>query len=146
MNLKASAVALLALALCACNTNEKATPVSSWEGGAKFERGTVTAVADIGEPMKDKQVQIEGTVHGVCQGRGCWVEVDDGKGRMIAKSLDESVLFPKDCVGKKVLVMGIVRYKPAAACGEGSEGSDSGGHECPKPEILVEIKGAKLLP
>jgi hypothetical protein len=139
MRLKMTAALLAAFVLAACSTTEEATPTASWEGGAKFDKGTLTSVTDLSESLKDKQVQIEGTVRAVCKGRGCWVEVDDGKGKTIAKSLNDSILFPKDCVGKRVLVQGVVRVMGAAKAGEGSSSGDG----CPQPEILVEIQGAK---
>ena len=47
-----------------------------------------------------RELRIEGVVKDVCQGRGCWVEVEGGKGTsFIARSLDETVLLPKDCKG-----------------------------------------------
>lgn len=148
MKLKALAVLIASAVLVSCSGTEETSSQSSWEGGAKFERGTVVSLAELTEAMKDKTVQIEGTVQKLCPGKGCWVEVSDGKSSAIAKSLNDAVLFPKDAVGKKVLVQGIVRFKPAAGCGgEGSEGSHKeAGHECPKPDILVEIQGAKLFP
>src|SRR5687768_4537018 len=49
-----------------------------------------------------KTVRLEGKVKAVCQGTGCWVEVEDAQGlTFLAKSLDESVLLPMDCAGKK---------------------------------------------
>lgn len=152
----AGLVAIVVLASCSSTSSTSTAP--SWEGGAKFEAGTRVALGELGEGMKDRQVQIEGTVTKRCMGKGCWVEVSDGKVSAIAKSLDDSVLFPKDAVGQRVLVQGIVRVKPASECGKGGgegshkegEGSSCGhegpGHECPKPEILVEILGAKLYP
>lgn len=143
MNVKTGLAALLVVALASCGTTESSK--AGWEGGAKFERGTTVAIADLnksGESMAGKQVQIEGTVKSMCKGKGCWVEVSDGSQAVIAKSVQDAILFPKDCVGKKVLVQGVVRYKPAEECGEGS--GSGGDHECPKPEILVEIQGAQL--
>jgi hypothetical protein len=147
MKFRAIASGIVVAVLASCSGTEETSAKADWEGGAKFEKGTVVSLAELTEAMKDKTVQIEGTVQKLCPGKGCWVEVSDGKSSAIAKSLNDSVLFPKDAVGKKVLVQGIVRFKPAAACGEGSEGGHSGeGHECPKPDILVEIQGAKLFP
>ncbi len=147
MNMRTGLAALIVVALASCGTTESSK--AGWEGGAKFERGTTVAIADLnksGESMAGKQVQIEGTVKSMCKGKGCWVEVSDGTQTVIAKSPKDAVLFPKDSVGKKVVVQGIVRVNPAEACGEGSsEGSSHGeGHECPKPELLVEIQGAQL--
>lgn len=148
MRLKVIAVLIASAVLVSCSGTEETSGKSDWEGGAKFDKGTIVALADLTEAMKDKTVQIEGTVQKLCPGKGCWVEVSDGKSSAIAKSLNDSVLFPKDAVGKKVLVQGIVRVKAGGGCGgEGSEGSHKEeGHECPKPDILVEIQGAKLFP
>ena len=95
-------------------------------------------------------VRIEGTVKAVCQGRGCWVEVQDAKGAsFMAKSLDHSVLLPKDCAGRKIVVQGVVTRQAAEghehepAAGEATEGM-AAGHTCPAPEYLVATTGAQL--
>lgn len=122
-----------------------AEPKPTWAGGADFKTESPAAVADIvahGETYRDRQVQIEGTVTRVCQGRGCWVEVADQDANVIAKSLDHTVLFPKDCAGKKVRVLGTVRIDPADKCEADHSGKPD--HECPKPSLLIEISGAKL--
>ena len=63
-----------------------------------------------------RTLRIEGVVKDVCQGRGCWVEVQDARGAtFIAKRLDESVLLPKDCKGQRIVVQGVVQ--PLAARG-----------------------------
>ena len=114
MKVRIGLAAVVVAALASCSSTEKAT----WEGGAKFEKGTPVAIAELNKnaaTMSGKQVQIEGTVSKVCQGSGCWVEVSDGTVSVIAKSLDEKVLFPKDCVGKKVLVQGIYRAAPESS-------------------------------
>lgn len=94
-----------------------------------------------------KQVKIEGTVRDVCQGRGCWIEVASADGAsFLAKSLDESVLVPKDCKGRKVVVQGVVtKLEP-----KGHEGHDHGamevGHACPAPSYVVATQGVELKP
>ena len=61
-----------------------------------------------------RTVRIDGTVKKVCQGAGCWVEVASAKGTtFLARSLDESVLLPKDCAGRKIVVQGVVTMLPA---------------------------------
>ena len=68
------------------------------------------------ERFVGKPVLIEGRVKAVCQGMGCWVEVEDGKGTsFLAKSLDESVLLPKDCAGRVISVQGVVTKLDAKA-------------------------------
>lgn len=90
-----------------------------------------------------KTVRIEGTVAEVCQGRGCWVRVKDAKGQVfLAKSLDESILLPKDCAGQLVVVQGVVTALKAKP----HEHAEAEGHECPTPEYVVATQGAELRP
>jgi hypothetical protein len=87
-----------------------------------------------------KTIRLEGQVKRVCQGAGCWVEVQDAQGAFfLARSLDESVLRPKDCAGKKVVVQGVVTRLEAKA--HDHEHGDQG-HECPQPTFLVSTQGA----
>ena len=88
-------------------------------------------------------IRLEGTVKDVCQGRGCWVEVTDDKGAsFMARSLDESVLLPKDCKGMA-----------RRGRGQGDDAARQGRHEpaptdhaCPKPEYVVSTRGVELTP
>ena len=95
------------------------------------------------EKFKGKTVRLEGTVKNVCQGMGCWVEVADDQGTsFMARSLDESVLLPKDCKGWHVVVQGRVVVLPAKVKQE-AEPAD---HACPKPEYVVSTSGVELSP
>lgn len=96
--------------------------------------------------FKGKTVRLEGTVKAVCQGMGCWVEVADASGAsFLARSLDESVLLPKDCAGWKVVVQGPVKALPAKAAAEAQKGVEKG-HACPAPQYLVSMLGVELTP
>lgn len=93
--------------------------------------------------FEGKTVRIEGTVADVCQGRGCWVRVKDDKGQLfLAKSLDETVLLPKDCAGQYVVVQGVVTALKAKP----HEHAEGEGHECPTPEFVVATQGIELRP
>lgn len=93
--------------------------------------------------FEGKTVRIEGTVAEVCQGRGCWVRVKDDKGTLfLAKSLDETVLLPKDCAGQHVVVQGVVTALKAKP----HEHEEGEGHECPTPEYVVATQGIELRP
>jgi hypothetical protein len=86
-------------------------------------------------------VRLEGTVKNVCQGKGCWVEVAARKGKsFIAKSLDESILLPKDCQGRRIVVQGLVTTMPA----ESHEEPAAEGHVCPQPKYVVSTQGVEL--
>lgn len=127
------------LAGCAAAPVELPAGDPSWTGGSPFSDGKLTPPGEIlkdGERLAANRtyVRILGSVTKVCQGAGCWVEVSDGSTAIIAKSLDHDVLFPKDCAGRKALLYGLVRFKPVQESGD----------DCPKPEILVEVLGARL--
>ena len=108
---------------------------------------TVKKKVDIAKLAKDPEkfsgqtLRLEGVVKNVCQGMGCWVEVSDGRNAsFIARSLDESVLLPKDCKGRKVVVQGVLTTMPAAA----SEEPVEKGHECPRPTYVLSTQGVEL--
>ena len=64
----------------------------------------------------------------------------------LAKSLDESVLLPKDCAGRKIRVQGVVTMMPAKDA-EAHQHADhaAAGHECPAPTYLISTQGAELV-
>jgi len=94
------------------------------------------------EKFVGKTIRIEGTVKAVCQGAGCWVEVRDGSGlTFLAKSLDESVLLPKDSAGRSIVVQGVVTRMAAKPHDHEHEGED---HVCPVPTYLISTQGALL--
>jgi hypothetical protein len=103
---------------------------------------SIAALAAAPETYTGQTVRLEGTVKAVCQGMGCWVEVEDAKGAtFIARSLDHSILLPADCTGKHVVVQGVVT---AMEPGEHDEPADTetSPHACPKPEYVVATQGA----
>ena len=107
---------------------------------------TAKKAVDIAKLSKDparfagRRVRLEGTVKEVCQGKGCWVEVEAGGASFLARSLDESVLLPKDCKGRRIVVQGVVRALPRAIKAE----PEPEGHACPKPEWVVATQGIEL--
>jgi hypothetical protein len=103
----------------------------------------VAVLAAAPAKFKGRTIRLEGTVKEVCQGRGCWVEVSDEKGAsFMARSLDESVLLPKDCKGARVVVEGKVVAMPAKL----AEEPESKDHACPKPTYVVSTRGVELTP
>ena len=91
--------------------------------------------------FEGKVLRLEGTVKNVCQGRGCWVNVEDANGvTFMAKSLDESVLLPKDCAGRKVIVQGVVTSLPHT-----HDEATEEGHACPAPRFVLATQGVELI-
>ena len=92
--------------------------------------------------FQGQTIRIEGTVKAVCQGAGCWVEVIDAKGAsFIARSLDESVLLPKDCKGQKIVVQGLLTTMPQKQH-DHTEAEE--GHACPAPTFVLSTQGVQL--
>ena len=99
------------------------------------------------EPVKfkDQVVLLTGTIVDVCKHRGCWVEIESGdSSRIICKSLDETILFPKDVLGRTIQLQGKVMYdaKAPGVVTEKHEGGEA--HSCPAPQVLVSIEGATV--
>ena len=121
-------------------------PATAQRFGAAVKVRTPVNVAQLASAparFKGRTIRLEGTVKDVCQGKGCWVEVADDKGAsFMARSLDESVLLPRDCKGWHVVVEGKVTTLPAKVRNE-AEPTD---HACPKPEYVVSTRGVELTP
>ena len=137
-------IAALALAGCAGDSDETADAIKV---GAEMTLTEATALADlVADPAAfvGKTIRIEGTVEGICRGSGCWMLLDDGQGNQFyAKSLDHSVGFPTDCMGKKAVVEGPIIVDAAAAAHEHEEGEE--GHACPEPTYLLDMRGGLVL-
>lgn len=93
-----------------------------------------------------KTLRIEGVVKEVCQGMGCWVEVEDAKGaRFIARSLDESVLLPTDCKGSRIVVQGSMTEMRKKDHDHAAHAALEAGHSCPAPDYLLSTSGIQLI-
>lgn len=94
-----------------------------------------------------KTIRIEGVVQDVCQGAGCWISVGGPNGAsFLAKSLDESVLVPNDCKGRKVIVQGVVTRLAAQGHDDHEIQEMEAGHSCPAPNYVVATQGVELHP
>ena len=142
---------LLVAALAACSLVGPAPAESTTSGGTRRFGVPVTAkqavdiarLAKAPEKFKGRTVRLQGVVKDVCQGRGCWVEVAAPNGAsFLAKSLDESVLVPKDCKGRKVVVQGVVTTLPRNE--KEAEAARAEGHACPAPTYVVSMLGVEL--
>ena len=52
-------------------------------------------------------IKVIGTVTGVCQKKGCWIQLDIGEGKMMrVKFKDYAFFVPKDLSGKTVILEG----------------------------------------
>ena len=144
---------MIALLLCGASiafAGTPATPSDPVRVGAAITAKKATAIDKIAKDPKKfvgQTVKIEGTVKKVCQGAGCWVEVASSQGvTFLAKSLDESVLLPKDCAGRSIRVQGVVTMLPGKEAEAHQHAEPAGeGHECPAPTYLISTQGAELV-
>ena len=125
-----------------------AAPTGTQRFGAPVVEKKVTKLAQLAKKparFEGKTLRIEGVVTNVCQGQGCWVEVRDAKGAtFMAKSLDESVLVPKDCKGQRIVVQGVVTALPAKDH-DHEHSADVAAHECPVPSYVLSTQGVELV-
>jgi hypothetical protein len=92
----------------------------------------------------NQAVLVTGRIVDMCRHSGCWVEVEaPDSSRIICKSLDESVHFTTDCLGKQVAVQGKLMYDPRAPGAVQKSGAGEA-HACPAPRVLVSIEGATV--
>lgn len=138
-------VALAAVVLgLACGARKEGSHAPQSFGAAVTvkEATPLATVVEAPATLVGQTIRVEGTVKAACQGRGCWVEVQDAKGAtFIARSLDETILVPKDCVGRKIVVQGVVTALPAEIK---EEPQPADGHACPRPNYVLATQGIQL--
>ena len=139
---------LFAIALAAPVFAGDAAKTENQRFGAPVVEKKSTPIAKIAKKparFEGKTLRIEGVVTNVCQGQGCWVEVQDAKGAtFMAKSLDESVLVPKDIKGQRIVVQGVVKALPAKGH-DHDHGPGVAAHECPTPSYVLSTHGVELV-
>ncbi|MBI5058719.1 DUF4920 domain-containing protein [candidate division KSB1 bacterium] len=106
---------------------------------------SIAAVNSEPAKFKDQDVLVTGKVVAMCQHMGCWVEIEQAdKSTIICKSVDESVHFTQDVMGKDIELQGTLLWDEAAP-GEVKESHEGGeAHACPAPKVMVSLKGARV--
>ena len=91
--------------------------VSVQAGGGIYGKGiTLRDITRISEIMEDpdrfigKKVLVKGLVVGVCERRGCWMDIasDTAFQKIQIKVADGQIVFPLSAKGKEALVEGVV--------------------------------------
>ncbi|MFH0881448.1 MAG: DUF4920 domain-containing protein [bacterium] len=109
----------------------------------------VTSLQDVlANPSEylDKTILVEGEVTGRCMGSGCWISLkvgDDDRG-IIVTTLDESYIFPTDCIDKTVQIQGALKVKNADEMEMKAKEVKGADHECPNPEYFFEPQALKV--
>lgn len=148
-HLAAVILALTLVVASGCAHQKDPSTTKSQRFGADVTVQEPVAVAALaGDPSRfaGQTVRLEGTVNAVCQGMGCWAEVAAAdESTFLAKSLDEGVLIPTDCAGRRIVVQGKVTSLGASEHAEHAEHAENAdGHVCPRPEYVVSMEGVEL--
>lgn len=73
----------------------------------------IAALTDDPDAFEGQMVRVEGTVAGVCQKMGCWMEVADADGRAVRVKVEDGVMvFPAEAEGHDAAVQGKVEILP----------------------------------
>jgi len=121
--------------------------------GKEISLKNKTKIGDIlSNPAKydGKKVLVEGTVVGVCESRGCWIELSGEKDfqKIKVKVNDGEIVFPLEAKGKKALVEGEVysvevekKSDCSGTCGEKDKSKEDECQHTKKTEKVYQIKG-----
>jgi hypothetical protein len=100
-------------------------------------------------------VKVKGTVTSVCQMKGCWITLNDGKGspEVFVKFKDYGFFLPKDIAGREVVMEGYA-FKEVTAVEELKHMAEDAGKtqaeidaiKQPKEELKFMASGVVLLP
>ena len=84
------------------------------DSGTKYGKGVTlanaTPIADLLAKPADyvgKAVRVDGIVTGVCEMRGCWIQVSEGQKGVRLKVEDGVIVFPMSAMGKKASAEGV---------------------------------------
>ena len=129
MKIKTITTALLALSINAAMAQAKAcdpakernfkslsAPNKAGGYGEIITKDGAMPLASIEAKMKESKltlmpnVKITGKVADVCKKKGCWMEVDNGKGEMVRMRFKDYAFFvPRDCEGQIVYASGTAK-------------------------------------
>lgn len=124
--------------------------------GLVTEKGiTPISVNDLEKKIGDAKYegQVQGKVVEVCKAMGCWAKIEraDGSTVMI-KVKDHEFAMPLDIVGKTVVAEGVAEIKETSvsmlkhyAEDAGKSKEEIGNIKVPKKEVLINLKGVKVV-
>ena len=111
--------------------------------GARLKGLPVASLEDIARDPKKwdgKKVQLRGKIQGVCQKKGCWMRVKDGKQETFVRFVDYSFFVPLDVAGRPVACEGTVKVEVVKEAERKHLAEDAG----KSAEEIARIKGDKV--
>lgn len=112
------------------------------------DKTEVKAIIENPSEFEGKKVLVEGTIVGVCETRGCWIEIAaaDGYEKIRVKVEDGVIVFPMEAKGKTALVEGeVYAVTPANSCAGtcSDDKKKEEKHECEHETAKIyQIKGS----
>ncbi|MGE3801554.1 MAG: DUF4920 domain-containing protein [Candidatus Kapaibacterium sp.] len=110
--------------------------------------GVSEVMAD--ESLYNNVVNVQGTISDVCQKKGCWMVISDGKSQMRITFKDYGFFVPTDCSGKFVTVQGVVSVEEipedlAKHYAEESKGENPDEIEGPQRVVTMVATGVRMM-
>ena len=78
------------------------------DGPGDLEPTPVATILADPEAWDGREVQVRGEVSGVCERKGCWIEIDDQGDRLQVKVDDDVIVFPPEAKGEWAVARGRV--------------------------------------
>ena len=109
------------------------------------EPASLADVVKNADKLTGKTLRVEGEITGVCQAKGCWMELGklDSKGNppLFVKFKDYGFFMPKDSSGRTAIVEGTMTFKQETVAETRHYLEDAGKHE----EAKKVTEGRKIL-
>lgn len=148
-----AAALLFAVAATSCSTapkTPKALPTGHHIGEPMAVAETFPLAKLATDPAShfEKTLLVEATITNVCQTRGCWMAVEDAGATTMVRwdgGCGGAYTFPKDAVGKRVLIQGILHPKQLTPEAIAHYEGESAGKPIPKQGYEINTSGVILL-
>lgn len=101
-----------------------------------------TKLADVLKDPKafvGRKIRVTGVIDGVCQKRGCWMNVKDGDSKTFVKFTDYAFFVPLDVAGRNVVIEGTPKEQEVSEAMRRHYAQDAGKSK----EEIEKIKGSE---
>lgn len=125
--------------------------------GVEITKDNASSAAEIEKKMRTqkvselKNVKITGKVNSVCKMKGCWMEVNNGKGETIRiRFKDYKFFVPRDCENQTVYAQGVARFDTTSVAMLQHYSEDAGKSKAEiaaitKPEVALTFEAEGVL-
>ena len=103
---------LLMIIMMACAQQEQKVDEQTF--GAEITMTQSVTLAEIymnSAEYEGKEILVEGEITEVCQKKGCWLKMTDGKNELTVKFKDYGFFVPKDAANSHVTIQGVFETK-----------------------------------